>query len=203
MDNKNNSRTHGLSLSIFDCQACVLRQSCESTIYINQGNLVLSPDMDERKTTPEPYIGTIKLAPPLNQVFQNVPFDRPNFPSNSTGAARKSILESVQLELTEIPDVRRMDPETTQKLTEPIVAQYTSLNPATAAALEIFVPARTSFLISGGSIVLSLFLFILNFPLFHRQACALCCAPRCFFKKKLAKLFMSRTTLNQTQTPHF
>ena len=106
------------------------------------------------------------------------------FPVTKIGAAQKSFLESVQLELTEIPDVRRMDPKTLQKLTEPIVAQYTSLNPATAAALDNFVPAKTSFLNSGGSIVISFFLFILNFPLFHRQARALCCAPRRFFKNK-------------------
>ena len=140
--------------------------------------------MDACKTTPEPYIATIKLAPPLNQVFQNVPFDRLNFPSYSIVAARKSILESVLLGLTEIPDVRRMDPETLQKLSEPIVAHYTSLNPATKAAIDNFVPAKTSFLIAGGSIILSVFLFLLNFPLFQRQARALCCAPLRFFKNK-------------------
>ena len=187
MDIKNDSRTHGLSLSTIDCQTCVLRPSCESTIYINQGDLVLSPDMGACKMTPEPHIATIKLAPPLNQVFQNVPFDRLTFPSYSIGAARKSFLESVQLELTEIPDVRRMEPETLQKLTEPIVAHYTSLNLATAAALDNFVPAKTSFLIAGGSIVLSLVLCILNFPLFHRQAPALCCVPRCFSRINLTK----------------
>ena len=140
--------------------------------------------MDACKTTPEPYIATMKLARPLNQVFQNVPFGKLIFPSYSIGAARKSILESVQLELTEIPDIRRVDPETLQKLTEPIVAHYTPLNPATEAALDNFVPAKTSFLISSGSVILSLFLFILNFPLFHRQARSLCCAPRRFFKNK-------------------
>ena len=145
---------------------------------------VVSHDMHACKTTPEPYIATIKFAPPLNQVFQNVSFDKLIFPSYSIGAARKSILESVQLELTEITDVTGMDPESLQKLTEPVLAHYTSLNPTTAAALDNFVPAKTSFLISGGSIVLSLFLFILNFPLFHRQARALCCAPRRLFKIK-------------------
>ena len=184
IDIKNDSRSNGLSLSTLDCQAFVLRPCCGSTLYINQGDLVLSPDLDACKTTPEPYIATIKLAPPLNKVFQNVPLDRLNFPSYSIGAARKSILESVQLELTEIPDVRRLDPETLQKLTEPIVAHYTSLNPATEAALDKFVPAKTSFLIAGGSIVLSLFLFMLNFPIFHRQAGVLCCAPRRFFNNK-------------------
>ena len=181
---KNDSRTNGLSLSTIDCQACVLRPNYGSTICIIQGDLFLSPDMGTCKTTPESYIATIKLAPPLNQVFQNIPFDRLNFPSHSIGAARKSILESVQLEQTEIPDVRRMDPDNIQKLTEQIVAQYTSLNLATAASLDNFVPAKSLFLISGGSIVLSLFLFVLNFPLFHRQTRAFCCAPRRFFKNK-------------------
>ena len=145
MDIKDDSRSNGLSLSTIDCQARVLRPSCESTIYINQGDLVLSPVMHACETTPEPYLATIKLAPSLNQVFQNVPFDKLNFPSYSIGAARKSILESVQLELIEIPDVRRMDPATLQKLTEPIVAHYTSRNPVTAAALDNFVPAKISF----------------------------------------------------------
>ena len=156
-DIRNDSRTNGLSLSTIDCPACVLRPGFESTNYIDQGNLVLSPDMDACKTTLESYITTIKLAPPVNQVFQNFPFDRLNFPSYSINAARYSILESVQLELNEIPDVRPMDPDTLQKLTEPIVAQYTSLNPATAAAFDFFVPAKMSFLISGESTVLSLF----------------------------------------------
>ena len=69
LDIKNDSRTHGLSLSTFDCQACVLRPSCSSTIHINQGDLVLLPDMHACKTTPQPYIATIKLAPLLNQSF--------------------------------------------------------------------------------------------------------------------------------------
>ena len=97
--------------------------------------------MDACKTTPEPYIATIKLAPPLNLVFQNVPFDRLNFPSYSIGAARKSILESLQLELNEVPDVTRTDPDISQKLTEPIGAHYTSLNPATESAPDNVVPA--------------------------------------------------------------
>ena len=140
--------------------------------------------MDACKRTPERYIASIKLAPPLNQVFQNAPFDQLNFPSYSIGAARKSILESIQLKLTEITDVRRMDADTSQKMTEPIVAHYTSHNLETAATLDNFVPAKTSFLISGGSFVLSLLLFIPNFPLFHRQARTLSS------RKNLAILFM-------------
>ena len=48
----------------------------------------------------------------MNQVFQKAPFGRLSFPNYSIGAAKKSILESVQIELTENTDVRRMDLET-------------------------------------------------------------------------------------------
>ena len=80
MDIKNNSRKNGLSLINIDCQACVLRPSCEITIYINRGDLFLSHDMDACKTTPEPYIATIKLAPPLNQVFSKSPIRSTQLP---------------------------------------------------------------------------------------------------------------------------
>ena len=82
-----------------------------------------------------------------------------------------------------------MDPETLQKLTEATVAQNTSLNHATAAALDNFVPAKTSILISSGSILLSLFLFVLKVPLFHKKARALCCALRFFFNNKSGQFF--------------
>ena len=114
MDLKIHSILHGLSLSTIDCQAYVARPSCESTIYVDPSDRILSPDKDACKTTPEPYIASIKQAPPLflgqtstpRQILQNVPFDRLNFPSYSIGAARQSILDSAQLELSESPDVR-------------------------------------------------------------------------------------------------
>ena len=96
-----------------------------------------------------------------------------------------------------------MGPETLQKLTEPIVAHYTSLNPATAAARDMVVPAKTSILMSGGSIVLSLFLFILDCPLFHRQARALCCAPRRFFKNKSGQLVQVTDNTDPTSESSF
>ena len=159
VDIENHSRTQGLSLSTIDCQACVLGSSCAGTIYINQGYLVLSLDIDACKKTPQPNFATIKLAHSLNQFFQNVPLDRLNFQSYLIGAARKSVLESVQLKLNEIPDIRRMNPETLQKLTEPIVAHYTSLTDATAAALDNFIWAKLPILISGRYILLSLFFY--------------------------------------------
>ena len=73
-------------------------------------------------------------------------------------------------------------------MTEPIVAHYTSLNPTTAAALDNRVPAKSSFSVSGASTVLCLFLFILYFQFFYRQALALRSARRRFFKNKSGQL---------------
>ena len=49
---------------------------------------------------------------PLWIKFFKMSIDRLNFPDYSIGAARTSVLENVQLELTEIPDVTRRDLET-------------------------------------------------------------------------------------------
>ena len=46
-DLKNDSRTLGLSLSPIECQVCDFRPSCEGSIYINQSDLVLTPDLDD------------------------------------------------------------------------------------------------------------------------------------------------------------
>ena len=46
-DLKSDFRTHGLSLPSIDCQACDFRPSCESSTYVNQSDLVLTPDMDD------------------------------------------------------------------------------------------------------------------------------------------------------------
>ena len=89
---RNDSRTQGLSLSTIDIQACVLRPCCDTTTYINQRDPVLSTDMDACKTTTELYITTTKLAPPLNRVFQKIPFEHLNFPSYSIGAAGNWLL---------------------------------------------------------------------------------------------------------------
>ena len=67
------------------------------------------------------------------------------------------------MEPTEIPDVRQMDRGVLQTLIEPIVANYTSLSPATAAALENFIPGKSSSLISGRSIVQFSFCSFLTF----------------------------------------
>ena len=166
------------------------------TVIVNQGDLVLSSDMDSCKDTPEPFLATIKMARPLKQAFEDVPFERLNFPSCSVGSATKSFLESMQLELTEIQDVRKMDPGNLQKSTEPKIAHYTSLNPATAAPIDNSIPAKTSFLISGGSILLFLF-FKTQFSTFSQTGtCTLLC-PTSFLQEQNRQLLHLPDDKNQ------
>ena len=70
---KNDSRTHDLSISSTQCQACVMRPSCNSIISFNQGDLVLHSVMDFCETQPGPFLASIELTPSLQNVFSHVP----------------------------------------------------------------------------------------------------------------------------------
>ena len=132
---KNDSRSAGFTISTLTCQACIVRPSCSSTLSFNQGDLVLTPDMDFGETHPLPLIASIQLTPSLDQVF-HVPSASSQFHVSLVAEARQSVLNSVRMELAEIPDVKRMLPEALDQLTKPIADCYSSISPATSAALS-------------------------------------------------------------------
>ena len=133
---KNDSRTHGISVSKVICQACLTRPSCTSALSFNQGDLVLSPDMDFCETNPESFVATVSLTPSLEHVFKHVPRTSNVFNVYSLGEARQSIIDSVQMELAELPDLHRMSPTAIDELTRPIAEYYSSIPPATSQALQ-------------------------------------------------------------------
>ena len=141
---KNDSRLAGFSISTLSCQACLIRPSCTSTLSFNQGDLVLSPDMDFCESKPEPLVASIKLTPSLAQVIKHVPQIAHKFHAYSVAEARQSVLSSVRLELAELPDVKRMSSDTLEELTRPIAQYYSSISPATSAALSSYMPLRTA-----------------------------------------------------------
>ena len=146
-----------------------MRPSCSSTLSINQGELVLTPDMDYCETHPDPFVATIALSPSLEQVFKHVPQANSLFNVYSLGEARQSVLESVRMELAELPDVQRMSATAVDDLTRPIAEYYSSISPATSVALRSYIPYRTAILFSITSITLSLLTFTISFTLFRRQ----------------------------------
>ena len=117
---KNDSSHHDVSVSTIHCQACVIRPSCSSVLSLNQGDLVLAPDMDFCESNPDPFYATVALTPSLEQVFRHVPTVNHLFPVYSFGEASQSILNSVRTELAELPDVQRMSTESVDQLTRPI-----------------------------------------------------------------------------------
>ena len=92
---KNDSRLAGLSISTLSCQACLIRPSCTSTLSFNQGDLVLSPDMDFCESKQEPLVASIELIPSLAQMFKHVPQIAHKFHAYSVAEARQSVLSSV------------------------------------------------------------------------------------------------------------
>ena len=121
---KNDSRSSGFTISTFTCQACIVRPSCSSTLSFNQGDLVLTPDMDFCEYHPLPLKASIQLTPSLDQVFKHVPSTSVQFHVYSVAKARQSVMNSVRMELAEILDVERMTPEALDQLTKPIAANF-------------------------------------------------------------------------------
>ena len=180
---KNDSQTHGLSISSIQCQACVMRPSCNSIISFNQGDLVLHPDMDFCETQLEPFLASIELTPSLQNVFSHVPdIDATKFQAYSTGEARQSVLGSLRMELAELPDIQHMSQTTLDELTKPIAEYYSSITPATTAALQPYLSTRTAVLLSTLSITMSLLTFSLSLTLFRRQWQRLFRHPQKFFR---------------------
>ena len=176
---KNDSRLAGYSISTL---SCLIRPSCTSTLSFNQGDLVLSPDMDFCESKPEPLVASIELTPSLAQVFKHVPQIAHKFHAYSVAEARQSVLSSVRLELAELPDVKRMSSDTLEELTRPIAQYNSSISPATSAALSSYMPLRTAVCFSLVSITLSLLTFCVNFTLFRRQWRRLFAHPHRFFR---------------------
>ena len=176
---KNDSRSSGFTISTSTCQACIVRPSCSSTLSFNQDDLVLTPDMDFCETHPLPFIASIQLTPSLEKVFKHVPPASSQFHVYSVAEARQSFLYSVRMELTEIPDVKRMSPEALDQLTKPIAASYSSISPAT---LSTYLLIRTVVCFSLWSITVSLLTFYVSFTLFRRQWRRLLSHPQQFFR---------------------
>ena len=139
---KNDSCSDGFIFSTLTCQACIVRPSCSSALSFNQGDLVLTPDMDFCETHLLPLIASIQLTPSLDQIFKHVPSASSQFHVYSVSEARQSVFNSVRMELAENPDVKRMSPEALDQLTKLIADYYSSTSPATSAALSAYLPTR-------------------------------------------------------------
>ena len=138
--------------------------------------------MDFCGTHPLPLIASIQLTPSIDQVFKHVPPVSSQFHVYSVAEARRSVLNSVRMELAEIPDVKRMSPEALDQLTKPIAAYYASIPPATSAGLSPYLHTRTPVCFSLLSITVSLLTFCVSFTLFRRQWRRLFSHPHQFFR---------------------
>ena len=179
---KNDSRSAGFTISTLTCQACIVRPSCSSTLSFNQGDLVLTPDMDFCETHPLSLIASIQLTLSLDQVFKHVPPASSHFHVYSVAEASQSVLNSVRMEVAEIPDVKRMSPEALDQLTKSIADYYSSISPATSAALSAYLPTRTAVCFSLLSITVSLLTICVSFTLFRRHWRRLFSHPQQFFR---------------------
>ena len=157
--------------------------------------------MDFCENNPDRLYATVAPTPSLEPVFRHVPTVNHLFPVYSVGEARQSILNSVSMELAELPDVQRMSPESVDKLTRPIAEYYSSVPPATSEALASYLPFRTAVLFSTVSITLSLLTFTIRFTLFRRQWKRLFLHSHKFFKTSTGRFLNILDDDLSTSTP--
>ena len=156
--------TNGLPVSIptLQCQACLIRPSCSSTLTFNHGDLVLTPDMHFCETRPEPFVAFVKLTPALAAVFNTLPPVSADLNVYSFGKARREIVSSVQLELASFPHVKTMTNDGLRTVAQPVSHYYTTISPSTSRALADYMPMRTAFSLACVSMTISLLSFSIN-----------------------------------------
>ena len=175
------------SISTLSCKVCLIRPSCSSTLSFTQSDLELRTDLDFCKTILEPFLAKIQLTPSLDQMFQHVPRATSSFHTYSVTEVRHSVRSSVRLELSELPNGKTMSSESLAELTRPIAQDYSSVSPATSAALSSYLPTRAAICFSVVSITISLFTFNTSFTLFRRQWKRLFAHPQLFFRGTYGK----------------
>ena len=165
---KNDTDGLPVSISTLQCQACLIRPSCSSTLTFNHGDLVLTPDMDFCETRPEQFVASVKLTPSLAAVCNTLPPASADLTVYSFGEARKEIISSVQLELAALPHVKTMTNEDLRTVAQPISHYYTTIFPSTSRALADYMPI-TVFSLACVSMTIPLLSFSISFTLFRRQ----------------------------------
>ena len=166
---KNDTDGVPVSISTLQCQTCLFRPSCSSTLTFNHGDLVLTPDMDFCATRPEPFVASVKLTSCLAAVHNTLLSAGADLNVYSFGEARREIVSSVQLELASLPHVKTMTKEDLPTAAQPISHYYTTISPSTSRALSDYMPMRTAFSLACVSMTISLFSFSISFTLFRRQ----------------------------------
>ena len=166
---KNDTDGLPVSISILQCQACLIQRSCSSTLTFNHGDLVLTPQLDFCETRPELFVASVKLTISLAAVFNTLPPASADLNVYSFGEAQREIVPSVQLELAALPHVKTMTNEDLRTVAQPIAFYYTTISPSTSRALADYMPMRTAFSLACVSMAISLSSFSISFTLFRRQ----------------------------------
>ena len=166
---KNDTDAFAVSISTLQCPACLIGPSCSSTLTLNHGDLVLTPDIDLCETRPEPFAASVELTPSLAAVFNTLPPASADLNVYSIGEARREIVCSVQLKLASLPHVKTMTNEDLRTVAQPISHYYTTISPSTSRALADYIPMRTAFSLAYVSTTISLLSFSISFTFFRRQ----------------------------------
>ena len=159
-----------------------------------QGDLVFTTEKGLCETIPQHFIASTQFTPSLDQVFRHVPQASSRFHVYSIAEVSQSVLNSVRMELAQLPDVQCMSKESLDDLTRPIAQYYSTISPATSAVFchHTYLLRQQS---SLTSIAISLLTFWISFTLFRRQWQRQFSHPHMFFRDIKGRFCTSSVTL--------
>ena len=96
---KSDSCFAGSTIVTLTCRACIIRPSHRGILCFNQGDLIVTTDMDFCDSTPLSLMASLRGTPFLDHVFKHVPPAVSRFHVYSVAEARQSVFNSVRMEL--------------------------------------------------------------------------------------------------------
>ena len=97
--------SHGSRMFLINCQTGVIRPGYSSKLLLNQGDVVLNPDMDYCEIRLEPTVARMQLKPLFQKIYESLPAPSARVNMYSPSEVRKSVLTNVRMELAELPEV--------------------------------------------------------------------------------------------------
>ena len=167
---KNDTDGSPVFLSTLQCQACLFRPSCSSTVKFNDGDLVLTSDLDFCETRPEPFVAYVNLAPSLAAVFDTSTHTSADWTVYSFGESGRRFASIVQLELAALPYVKTVTSEDLRTVAKQTSLRYTTIFISSSSALAGYLPMPTAFSVACVPMTISLLFLSINLTSFRRQS---------------------------------
>lgn len=150
------------------CRSCLIRPGCRSRLESSSGHMILMADPKTCGNQGASFFSQVELTPPLDSLVRLVTAGELLSLPSLTGQMREQLIEGVRMELAEL-EADKLTILEFEDLAKPLVDGLREMHIPISTRLQAYTPWRVSLAFSVTSLTLSLFWFLANYLLFHRQ----------------------------------